>query len=344
MFVDEVKKVKLRAGDGGDGCAGFRREKYLPKGGPDGGDGGNGGSVILRGDENVSDLRQFYFKPHAEAENGEKGKGRVKTGRSGKDCLLKVPLGTIIINNESGDIVAEVTEHLEELVLLKGGSGGWGNVHFKSSINQAPTQFKEGLPGDRGEFRMVLKTIANIGLVGFPNAGKSSLTNIITSARPKTAAYPFTTLHPNVGVIHYPEHYDRLVMADIPGLINGAHENKGLGHRFLKHIERCQVLLLIIDMQGTDGRDPADDYSDLMFELKAYSPDLVKKPVFVAANKMDEPDAEENLKEFRKKHPTVNIQPMSCLSEEGIPEIKEILYQSVKHSLKKEPESSEETD
>ncbi|MBN2068495.1 MAG: GTPase ObgE [Opitutales bacterium] len=329
MFVDEVK-VKLKAGDGGNGCAGFRREKYLPHGGPDGGDGGNGGNVILRGDENVGDLRQYYFKPHAEAESGEKGKGRVKTGRSGSDCVLKIPLGTVVTNLETGEVIAEITGHEEEFVLLKGGSGGWGNTHFKSSINQAPTQFKEGLPGERGEFAFVLKTIADIGLVGFPNAGKSTLTNLITSARPKTAAYPFTTLQPNVGVVLYPELYDRITLADIPGLIKGAHENKGLGHRFLRHIERCKALLLIIDMQGTDGRNPLDDYKDLLFELDAYSPDLLKKDIYVAANKMDEPDAPEKFSEFIKEFPGVSVYPISCLSEDGVSELKKTLYNAVK--------------
>ncbi len=328
MFYDETK-VKLRAGNGGNGCASFRREKFLPRGGPDGGDGGHGGDVILEGDENTSDLRTFHFKPHAQADNGNPGRGRQMTGAGGADCVLKVPCGVVVHDGESGEVVAEILEHGQRLVLLKGGRGGLGNIHFKSSTHQAPREFTPGTPGEVGEFRFVLKSIADVGLVGFPNAGKSSFISLVTKSRPKTAAYPFTTLTPNVGVVEREDGYERLRLADIPGLIEGAHQNRGLGHRFLRHIERCSLLLLMIDMAGEDGRDPLVDYEQLREELRLYDPALVEKPHLVAANKMDEPAAVENLERFRKAFP-VAVAPISCLSEEGIKELKETLFEAIK--------------
>lgn len=328
MFVDEAK-VKLRAGDGGNGIATFRREKFLPKGGPDGGDGGKGGDVVIECDENTSDLRAYYFTPHWEARNGERGGSRQKTGAGGEDRVLKVPPGTVVIDSE-GRSVGELLEHGQRIVLLNGGRGGLGNLHFKSSTNQAPRRCTEGKPGETGDFTFVLKSIADAGLVGFPNAGKSTLTGIITSAAPKTGAYPFTTLRPTVGIMDYPEHYDKLVLADIPGLIEGAHENRGLGHRFLRHIERCKVLLYIVDMAGVDGRAPWDDYAQLREELNLYDASLLNRPSIVLANKMDEPPAREKLEEFRQHHPKVEIIPISCMTEEGIPQLRERLFRIVK--------------
>ncbi len=329
MFIDEVS-IKVRAGNGGNGCISFRRAKFEPWGGPNGGDGGKGGDVILVCDENQSDLRDFYFKPHWEAENGGHGLGSDCNGRGGKDCELKVPAGTIVFNKETNEMVAEVTKHGERIRLLKGGNGGWGNMHFVTSVNQAPHRANDGQPGEQGEYLLELKSIADIGLVGFPNAGKSSLTTIITNAKPKTAPYPFTTLNPNIGVIEYPKFYDRLLLADIPGLIEGAHENKGLGHRFLRHVERCGVLVLIIDMAGEDARNPLDDYKVLLKELELYSPALLDKPRFVAANKMDvEESAPDNLKKFKRKY-KVPVYPISCLSEEGIPELLDALYAKIR--------------
>lgn len=328
MFVDEAQ-VKLRAGDGGNGVATFRREKFLPKGGPDGGDGGKGGDVVLECDENASDLRPYYFNPHWEAKRGERGMSRQKTGAGGKDCIMRVPPGTVVYDAE-GNFVTEVLEHGQTLVLLKGGRGGLGNIHFKSSTNQAPRKFTEGTPGEIGDFKLVLKSIADAGLVGFPNAGKSTLTGLITSAAPRTGAYPFTTLRPTVGIIDYAERYEKLVMADIPGLIEGAHENRGLGHRFLRHIERCKVLLYIVDMAAVDGRDPADDFEKLREELRLYEETLLDKPSLVLANKMDEPGAAEHLAEFRERFPEVDVLPISCMTEEGIPELKEQIYRIVK--------------
>tara|TARA_B110000037_G_scaffold29139_1_gene34808 strand:+ start:85013 stop:86005 length:993 start_codon:yes stop_codon:yes gene_type:complete len=327
MFYDETN-VKLRAGNGGGGCASFRREKYLPRGGPDGGDGGSGGDVILLGDENTGDLRVFHFKSHWDAENGQPGGGRHMSGRGGEHRILRVPLGLIVYDQDAGEVVAEVLEHDQEIILLKGGRGGLGNLHFKSSVHQAPRESTSGTDGEFGQFRFILKSIADVGLVGFPNAGKSSFTSIVTKATPKTAAYPFTTLTPNIGVIEYPEEYERLKLADIPGLIEGAHENRGLGHRFLRHIERCSLLMLIIDMAGEDGRDPADDYAKLREELRLYNQELMDKEYVVVTNKMDEPAAVKNLQEFRKAF-DVTVWPISCLTEEGIPELKVELQKAI---------------
>ncbi|HCJ11567.1 MAG: GTPase ObgE [Verrucomicrobia bacterium GWF2_51_19] len=322
MFIDEVS-VFLKSGNGGDGCMSFRREKYIPKGGPDGGDGGKGGSIILQCSVQWADLTPYRFKPHAEAEVGESGKGRQKHGKDGLDCILMVPAGTIVIDEETGRPVAELLNDGETVVLLKGGKGGKGNIHFKNAINQAPRQTTSGELHEEGHFRFVMKTIADIGLVGFPNAGKSSLIGAITHAHPKTASYPFTTLHPNIGVLEYADG-QRLLMADIPGLIQGASENRGLGHRFLKHIERCTTLIFLIDMAAEDGRKPEDDYTQLRKELELYNQLLLEKKQVVVANKMDMPDSAEHLKRFQKKH---GIRPISisCLEGSGLEELKTAL-------------------
>lgn len=325
MFIDEAD-ITLKAGDGGNGSPSFRREKFIPKGGPDGGDGGRGGHVIAQCDENISDLEKFRFTPSYSADNGGKGHGRNKTGENGKDVIVKFPPGTIIYNSQTGLITAELLKHGEKIILLKGGKGGLGNTHFKSSTNRAPREFTHGEKGEDGEFHLELKTIADIGLVGFPNAGKSSLMNLITFAKPKVANYPFTTKHVNVGIINYPDQYERFILADIPGLIKGASENKGLGHKFLRHIERCKLLAVMLDMAGTDARKPNDDYKDLLSELKLFDPNLLEKTQIVIANKMDEPDAQKNLKKFEKKYPNTKIIPISCLSEDGIENLKKIIY------------------
>lgn len=337
MFVDETK-VKLQAGDGGRGCVSFRREKYEAFGGPNGGDGGKGGDVILEGSSNENNLTRYRFQPHWNGGRGEHGRGSDQSGAQGKNCVLTVPPGTIVVDLETGQIVAEILEHGETKVLLEGGNGGWGNKKFKSSVNRAPRRANPGEPGGSGEFKLILKSIADIGLVGYPNAGKSTLTSLITNARPKVAAYPFTTLHPQIGVIEYPERYKTLEIADIPGLIDGASENRGLGHRFLRHIERCFLLTLIIDMSGIDGREPWADYDQLIQELGAYDPELIKKPKLVVANKMDEESAVENLKIFEKTR-DVAIQPVSCLTEEGLAELKELIWEKVTQAKAKEKEA-----
>ncbi|MBI5383041.1 MAG: GTPase ObgE [Opitutae bacterium] len=327
MFVDECV-IKVHAGDGGRGCVSFRREKFEPWGGPNGGDGGRGGDVVLLGDCNTNNLVDYKYRPHWKAERGEHGLGSDCTGREGTHAILKLPLGTVVINTETGQTVAEITEDGQRVVLCKGGNGGWGNTHFKTSVNRAPRKANPGHPGENGVFRLVLKSIADVGLVGYPNAGKSSLTTAITQARPKTAAYPFTTLHPQIGVIEYPESGQRMLLADVPGLIEGASENRGLGHRFLRHIERCAVLVFLIDMAGVDDRDPREDYRILLQELELYSPELLEKPRLVVANKMDLPAAAAHLTKFKRKY-KVPLLEISCLQGDGLEKLKKELLKRV---------------
>ncbi len=340
MFIDEAQ-ISLKAGDGGSGSSSFRREKFIPLGGPDGGDGGDGGNVYILCDDNITDLEEYRFTPRLAAENGKKGLGRQKTGETGKDLVVHLPPGTMLINLQTDELAAEVLKKGEKILLLKGGKGGLGNTHFKSSTNRAPRQHTPGTVGEEAEFRLILKTIADAGFVGFPNAGKSSLMGLMTMARPKVASYPFTTLHANVGMIDYPEIYDRLFAADIPGLIKGASENRGLGHKFLRHIERCKILVFIVDMAAEDGRKPEDDYQNLVEELGLYDETLLKKPRLIAANKMDEDAAASNLKKFKKKFPKLDVIPISCLSEEGIPKLKEEIYTLVKAARQAETPQTE---
>jgi GTP-binding protein len=337
MFVDECV-IKATAGDGGRGCVSFRREKYEPWGGPNGGDGGAGGDVVLVGSHDTNNLVDFKFKPHWKAGRGEHGLGKDCNGKEGRDAELRLPLGTIVTDVATGKVVAELILDGQRVVLCKGGNGGWGNTHFKTSTNRAPSRANPGQAGERGEYRLVLKSIADVGLVGFPNAGKSSLTNAITKAHPKTAAYPFTTLHPQIGVIEFPDEVRgdrRLLLADIPGLIEGASENRGLGHRFLRHVERCAVLLIIVDMAGNDGRDPGEDYRQLLNELKLYDPSLLKKARLVAANKMDLPAAPANLRKFKRRC-RVDALEISCLEGTGLEELKTELLSRVSALRRKE--------
>lgn len=328
MFIDECV-IKVLAGDGGRGCVSFRREKYEPWGGPNGGDGGRGGDVILVGNDDTNNLIDYKYQPHWKAERGQHGLGADCHGSDGKPVILKLPLGTVVIDEATGKVVAEVISDGEQIVLCKGGNGGWGNTHFKNSTNRAPKRANSGHPGEGGSFRLILKSIADVGLVGFPNAGKSSLTTQITKARPKTAAYPFTTLHPQIGVIEYPKTYDRLLLADVPGLIDGASENRGLGHRFLRHIERCALLMFMVDMAGVDNRDPREDYATLVKELKLYDAKLLKKPRVVVANKMDLPEAKANLTKFKKRN-KVDVLEISCLDGKGLDKLKNELRRRVR--------------
>jgi len=341
MFVDRVK-VFAQAGTGGRGSVSFRREKFVPKGGPDGGDGGRGGNVILRADRHVDNLTNLFYEPIIKAKNGGHGKGKKMTGRAGADKIVKVPAGTIVYAAEGGERstfnaqrstsnseqsaipVIDLTRSGEEFVLCSGGAWGKGNVHFKSSRNRAPRQYTEGEEGEEGYFLLELRTIADAGLVGYPNAGKSTLLRKISAARPKVAAYLFTTLHPIVGVIEFPG-YQRATIADIPGLIEGAHRGFGLGHEFLRHITRCRVLVFVIDVAGSEGRNPVEDLQNLRREIDLYDPALSSRPWFIVANKMDLPDAKKNLKAVQERFPRIKILPTSAAIGKGMDALKKTL-------------------
>jgi GTPase len=335
MFVDRVK-VFAQAGQGGRGCVSFRREKFVPKGGPDGGDGGRGGNVILRPDRHVDNLANLFYEPLIKAKNGGHGMGKKMSGRAGGDKIVKVPVGTVVwraeeeerptpnLESPTSNPVTDLARDGQEFVLCRGGAGGKGNVHFKSSRNRAPRQYTDGEEGEQGHFGLELRTIADAGLVGYPNAGKSTLLRRISAARPKVAAYPFTTLHPIVGVIEFPC-YRRATVADIPGLIEGAHRGLGLGHEFLRHITRCRVLVFILDVAGSEGRNPVEDLQNLRREIDLYDPALSSRAWFVVANKMDLPGAKENLKALQERFPKLQILPTSAAKEEGIDAVKQAL-------------------
>jgi GTP-binding protein len=318
-FIDRVQ-IHVRAGNGGDGVASFRREKYIPRGGPDGGDGGRGGDVILVGDKDTDSLLHLYYQPNHRARSGESGRGRQQYGRGGEDCRIRVPCGTEVRDAATGEWVGEVLDEGQELRVAAGGRGGLGNLHFTSSTHQAPREFTPGVEGEERKLRLELKLISEVALVGFPNAGKSTLIGCISRARPKVAAYPFTTLHPAIGVVEY-EDYRTLRVADIPGLISGAHQGVGLGHDFLRHIERTRFLVLLIDMSGIDGRHPADDYFSLLRELELYSRSLAERPSLVAANKMDTEDAGRLLSEFISRTGVTPL-TMAAATGDGVAEFK----------------------
>ena len=282
QFIDEAR-IYVKAGDGGNGCISFRREKFIPKGGPDGGNGGRGGSVIIRSDKQLNTLLDFKYKRHYRAERGEHGRGKNQEGKSGKDEMLKVPRGTLIKEAKTGEVVADLVHHGDELVIARGGRGGKGNAEFATSTNQAPRIAQPGTKGEERELLLELKLLADVGLVGLPNAGKSTLISVISAARPKIADYPFTTLAPNLGIVSFAEGKN-FTVADIPGLIEGAHLGKGLGIQFLRHIERTKVLVFLVD---STSENPKKDYGILNNELKAFDPALMKKPSIVAFTKRD---------------------------------------------------------
>lgn len=379
MFVDHIK-VHAKAGNGGSGCVSFRREKFVPKGGPDGGNGGKGGSIILKVDPNVDNLTDFYYAPNLRAKNGEHGRGKNCYGHAGADAIYRVPVGTLVWRvpiEETGpmgdsprsdesfvdfttltdeeaaafeqpkkeelafdpaqfELVADLTEPGHEFILCEGGAGGRGNTTFKSSINRVPTQYTEGKEGEEGTFYLELRKIADAGLVGYPNAGKSTLLSRISHARPKIAPYPFTTLTPHIGIVEI-DGYRRIAVADIPGLIEGAHENVGLGHDFLRHIVRCKLLVFVLDMAGSEGREPIADLQTLRKELDLYDPTLSERPWLVVANKMDLPDAEEKLKQFRTRYKNTEVIAISAEQGEGIDLLKRRLGEIV-HEQKFRPE------
>ena len=298
-FIDQVD-VTVRSGKGGDGSASFRREALVAFGGPDGGDGGRGGDVVLRASTHVNSLISLYFDPKLYAEDGVPGSGKRCYGRRGKDLVVDVPCGTLVTDLDTGLVVADVVEPGQRVVIAKGGAGGYGNVHFKSAVNQAPTEHTPGGPAEERRLHFELKTIADAGLLGFPNAGKSSILTALSSATPKIASYPFTTLNPIVGTIEYDD-FAQIRMADVPGIIEGASQGVGLGLAFLKHLERARVLVYMIDMAGTDNRKPWDDYRVLADEIAAFNAELPERPFLVVANKMDQAAARRNLKRFVKE-------------------------------------------
>ncbi|MEI8243344.1 MAG: GTPase ObgE [bacterium] len=326
-FVDRVS-VHVRAGKGGDGCCSFRREACVDKGGPDGGDGGRGAHVIFVGDHDEDSLQRLFFSPLLFAELGVPGRGQKMYGRNGKDLYVKVPCGTTVYDRDTGALLADIVSHGEEVVIARGGKGGLGNVHWKTSTHQAPYEFSPGDPGEEFHLTLELKLLADVGLVGFPNAGKSSLLGRVSDAHPKVAAYPFTTLNPIVGTVCYPD-FSQVRVADVPGIIEGAHEGVGLGHEFLRHLERSRLLLFVIDMAGVDGRAPWDDYKSLRNELSLHSAKLAKYPALVVANKMDLPEAVANLKSFRRRI-RVPIIKISAVDGTGIEEIKQRLWEELR--------------
>jgi GTP-binding protein len=371
MFVDHIR-IYARAGTGGDGSASFRREKFIPRGGPDGGDGGRGGSIILKVDTHTDNLKSFFYDPNLKAGHGSKGAGRLKSGRSGEDRYFAVPPGTLVYREKVNDpvdnipdigaddflvddepsqpprredsaerslkqrieegrdleLVADLTEIGQEFVVCRGGRGGKGNNHFKTATHQTPYEFTQGEKGEQGHFFLELRQIADAGFVGFPNAGKSSLLSLLSAAHPKIAPYPFTTLHPMLGVIEYPE-FRRVRVADIPGLIEGAHDNVGLGHEFLRHILRCRILLFVVDAAGSEGRNPIDDLTILRTEISLYDEMLAKRPWLILANKTDLPEAAEHIKYIKTRFPKIKIIPVSAHDGNGIEALKAELLKRV---------------
>ncbi len=340
MFVDRAKII-IRSGKGGNGAVSFRREPYVPEGGPDGGDGGRGGNVVFMADNSLRTLMDFRYKRKYEAENGQDGMKKKKFGRDGKDLIIKVPPGTVIIDEESGLVMKDLVEAGDSFIAAKGGKGGKGNVHYKNSVRQAPNFAEAGGFAKERSVILEMKLIADVGLVGFPNVGKSTLLSVATSAKPKIADYHFTTIDPNLGVVRI---FDTsFVMADIAGIIEGAHEGAGLGFRFLKHIERTKVLIHVVDVSGSEGRDPLEDFEKINRELEAYNPRLLKKPQIVAANKIDMIDEEGP--EYRRFREAVEakgykVYPMSAPLNLGV---REVLAEAAAQldRLSQEPEEEE---
>ncbi len=326
-FIDRVT-VHVRSGKGGDGGSSFLREKYVDNGGPDGGDGGRGGHIFFVGDHDTDSLVRLYFEPLVLAEDGGAGRKKQMHGKDGADREVKVPCGTSIFDALTGELLADIIRHGQRECLARGGKGGLGNIHFKTSTHQAPTEHTPGEDSDERDLKLELKTVADIGLLGFPSAGKSSLLASISDAHPKIAAYPFTTLHPIIGTVAYPD-YSQIRVADIPGIIKDASEGVGLGLDFLRHVSRSRILLMVIDMAGTDGREPWQDYRTLRAELKAYDAALLDRPALLVANKMDVPEARANLAVFRKKV-RGRILQISTVDGRGLDTLKTRLWELIR--------------
>ena len=335
MFIDRAK-VHIKAGDGGNGKVSFHREKYVSAGGPDGGDGGKGGDVVFIADEGLRTLIDFKYKRKYEAEPGEHGGAGNCSGKSGKELVIKVPPGTIVKDETTGRILADIKKLGERVIIAKGGKGGAGNQHFATPTRQVPSFAKPGNPGEEYQVELEMKLIADVGLVGYPNAGKSTILSVVSAATPKIADYPFTTLEPNLGVVSL-DKGNSFVLADIPGLIEGAHEGVGLGFEFLRHVERTRLLIHVVDMAAVDGRDPLSDFETINEELRKYNPKLAERPQVIAANKLDLPEGKENLESFQKAVEVkgYKVFPISAATNAGI---KELMF-SVAAQLSELPET-----
>ena len=333
MFVDQTK-IYVKGGDGGNGIVAYRREKYVPKGGPAGGDGGKGADVIFEVNEGLRTLMDFRYQRHFKAPRGEHGMSKNQHGRNAKDMLVKVPPGTVIIDAETKEVLADLVEHGQRAIIAKGGRGGRGNSRFATPANPAPEIAENGEPGQEREVILELKLLADVGLVGYPSVGKSTLLSVVSSARPKIAEYHFTTIVPNLGMVETEDNRS-FVMADLPGLIEGAHEGVGLGHQFLRHIERTRVIVHVIDMAATEGRDPFEDYLSINKELEEYNLRLTERPQIIVANKMDIPEAEENLQKFKERlEEDYPIFPISAITRKGL---RELLF-SIADKIEQTPE------
>jgi GTP-binding protein len=327
-FVDTVA-IQVAGGRGGNGCLSFRREKYVAKGGPDGGDGGHGGNLIFRADPNTDSLISLFFNPLQRAEDGMHGKGKKMHGRNGQDLIVNVPCGTVIRELKSDLALGDLTEPGQELLVARGGKGGMGNPHWQTTTHQTPYEHSDGEAGEEKSVRLDLKIIADVGLVGLPNAGKSSLLGAISNAHPRVAPYAFTTLNPIIGTVQTDDYLPGYTVADIPGLVKDAHKGVGLGDRFLRHVERSTCLVMVIDMAGTEGRDPLEDYEILREELRLYRSDLMDRKFIIVANKMDLPEAADHLAHFRKKTGLKPI-PVSTVSGVGVGTFKKRLLRIVR--------------
>jgi GTP-binding protein len=337
MFVDKAK-IFVKGGDGGDGIVAFRREKYVPDGGPAGGDGGKGGDVLFRVDEGLRTLMDFRYQKHFKAKPGEKGRNKGMHGADSEHLVVRIPPGTVIIDEHTQEIIADMTKHNQEVLVAKGGRGGRGNMRFATANVPAPEIAENGQEGQERWVLMELKVIADVGLVGYPSVGKSTLLSVVSAAKPKIAAYPFTTLSPNLGVVNI-GHEEQFVIADLPGLIEGAHQGVGLGHEFLRHIERTKIIVHVLDMAATEGREPYEDYLNIRHELKQYSEVLDVRPQILVANKMEMPNAKQNLEEFKKRlfenQQMTVIYEISAMTRQGLDQL---LY-AIKQALDDLPEN-----